>query len=337
MAIESNRSSRIFVGDPLEKIEDRIADLVRRHRSFLVCSHMNPDGDAVGSSVALALFLEGEGKEVFVHNQSPIPTVYASICGVKRFHQSIPLRMRFDVSFLLDCSKPNRVGKAFEDFPGKGKVVVIDHHPPTEPPGGIHLIRPKASATGELLYSVLRAYGADLTPEIATALYLALITDTGSFQFSNTTAMTHAVAAELLRAGASHGLLIDQLYENHPAARFMLLGRVLRTLRFLFEGRVATLEVPRTVYHSVDADEDLTEGFVNILRSISGVEVALLIKEIAPEEFKVSLRSRGSVDVGLIASKFQGGGHPNAAGCTLYGGGEEVYQTMLKTVGEALQ
>ena len=333
MVNESNRFSETSKDG---SIEAQIVDLIRRHGSFLVCSHKNPDGDAVGSSVAIALFLIGEGKEVFVHNQSPISEMYRSFYGVELIQQQIPRDKTFEVSFLLDCGTPSRVGEVFEAFPGKGEVVAIDHHPAVEPLRGVHLIRSEASATGEILYEILRAYGAHLTPEIATALYMAVMTDTGSFRFSNTTANCLSIAAELMEAGADHRLLIDQLYENYPPKRFLLLGRVLRSLSFLFDGKVATLQVPRELYEQADENEDLTEGFVNIPRSIRGVEVAMLFKELAPGEYRVSLRSRGKVDVGALASKLKGGGHHNAAGCTLYGNEENVYQIMIRAVGEAI-
>jgi phosphoesterase RecJ-like protein len=319
-----------------ERIEAQIADIIRSHGSFLVCSHMNPDGDAVGSCVSLALFLMSEGKDVVVYNQSPIPVMYGFVRGVELIQQSIPSHKEFDVSFMLDCSNPDRVGEAFQEFAAKGIVICIDHHPVNGLPEGIHLITPRAAATGELLYAVFQTYGDCLTPEIATALYLALMTDTGSFQFSNTTAESLSIAAELMRAGADHRALVDHLNENYPPERFVLLGKVLQTLDLPLGGRVATLKVSRVMYDETGGNEDLTEGFVNIPRSIRGVEVALFFRESGPDEYRVSLRSRGAVNVGSLASKFQGGGHSNAAGCTLYGEEREVYETMIKAVSEAL-
>lgn len=336
METRSSNSSGTYAESARKGIEVEIAEIIHQGRSFLVCSHMNPDGDAVGSSLALGLFLEGEGKEVVIYNRDGVPALYRFIPGVERIQQTIPEGKRFDISFLLDCAGPERVGGAFERFSPKGQVIVIDHHPPVRPFREVHLVCTEAAATGELLYDVMMAYGKPPRPPIATALYLALMTDTGSFRFSNTTPRALHIAAELQAAGADHALLIDGVYRSFPPERFRLLAQVLQTLSFYFGGRVAAMRVTRGMYESSGAGDELTEGFVDIPRSVGGVKVALLLREVASGEYRVSLRSRGEVDVGELASQFQGGGHPNAAGCTIRGEGEAVYSSLLKAVGEAL-
>jgi phosphoesterase RecJ-like protein len=316
--------------------EEGLADLLRTRRSFLICSHINPDGDALGASVALALFLEGEGKDVFVYNQDPLPPLYGFIPGAERVRQDLPRGRAFDLSLLLDCSSPSRVGAAFEGFPGKGEVVIVDHHPPLAPVEARHLIETSAAATCELLYRVIVAFGGRPTPEVATALYVGLVTDTGSFRFGNTTARSLAVASELLEAGADHRTVMLSLYENYPKERFTLLAKVLETLEFAHDGRVAVLQMTRTMAEEAGGSQDLSEGFVDIPRSIRGVEVSLLFREVDSGEQRVSMRSRGSVDVGRIASRFQGGGHPAAAGCTIRGDRVAAYQAVLAAVREAL-
>ncbi len=317
--------------------EAQIAEIIRRHSSFLVCSHMNPDGDALGSSVALALFLEREGKEVVMYNQDSVPALYGFLPATERIRHGLPQGKRFQVSFLLDCASPNRVGAEFERFEGKGQIAVIDHHPLSEESPGVCLIRTEAAATGELLHDIMAAFGRSPTPEMATALYMALMTDTGSFRFSNTTPKALRVGGDLLEAGADLGLLIDHIYESYPQERFRLLARVLRTLEFPLGGRVATLRVTRAMLKEAGCGSEVTEGFVDFPRSVHGVKVAILFKETGLKEYRVSLRSRGGVDVGRLAMSFQGGGHPNAAGCTLRGGWEKVYRTVLEAVGEAAQ
>jgi len=165
----------------------QIVDLLRRHRRFLICSHVNPDGDAVGSSVGLALYLEREGKEAYVFSQDGVPQMYRFLPGTDRVRQSLPHDRRFEVSLLLDCGDPGRVGEVFARFPGQGQRVVIDHHPSAPGAEGIRWIRTEAAATGELLFDIMERYGKVPSPEAATALYVALATDTGSFRFSNTT------------------------------------------------------------------------------------------------------------------------------------------------------
>ncbi len=287
--------------------------------------------------MALAMFLEGEGKDVFVYNQDPVPPLYRFIPGADRVRQDLPEGRAFDLSFLLDCSGPSRVGAGFEKFSGKGEIVVVDHHPPSPPMETLSLVDTEAAATCELLYRVMVCYGKRPTPEMATALYVGLVTDTGSFRFANTTARSLAVAAELLEAGADHRTVMGSLYENYPKERFTLLRRVLETLEFHHGGKVATLEMTRAMTEEAGGSDDLSEGFVDIPRSIRGVEVSLLFREISSQEHRVSMRSRGGVDVGQIASRFQGGGHPAAAGCTIRGDRGAAYKAVLTAVQGALQ
>jgi bifunctional oligoribonuclease and PAP phosphatase NrnA len=313
-----------------------IVDLLRGHRRFLICSHVNPDGDAVGSSVGLALYLEQEGKEAYVYNQDGVPQMYRFLPGSDRVRRSLPQGREFDASFLLDCGEPRRVGDAFARFPGQGQRVVVDHHPAIPGLEGLRWIRTEAAATSELLFEIMERYGTPPSPDAATALYVALVTDTGSFRFSNTTPRTLSIASKLLKAGADHRLAMDHIYESFPAARLELLARVLGTLRLSFDGRVASVAVTRRMYDETGAQDDLTDGFVDFPRSIKGVEVAVLFREISAGEHRVNLRSRGNVDVGQLAARFQGGGHPNAAGCTLRGGPAEVQDNLMQVVGEAL-
>ncbi len=331
------RSSGTSEGRDPKGREREVADLLRGGRRFLVCSHVNPDGDAVGSSVAMALCLRREGKDVLVYSQDPVPALYAFLPGSEQIRNEIPPGAAFDASILLDCGSPKRVGKAFEAFPGKGRLVVIDHHPAAEPVDGLAWVQTEAAATGEILLGLITALGAGPSPAMATALYMALMTDTGSFRFSNTTARTLAAASELLAAGADHGLLVDRIYERFPPERFQLLGLALRTLAFHHDGRVGTMRVTRAMYRATGAREEDTEGFVDIPRSVAGVEVAALVRQVGPREFRVNLRSRGRLDVGRLAARFDGGGHPNAAGCTMRGGAASVQEVLLAALGEALQ
>ncbi len=319
----------------MRNAEAQIADLMRNHHRFLICSHMNPDGDALGSSLGLALYLEGEGKEAVVFNQDPVPGLYEFLPSAERIRQSLDEREKFDATFLLDCATSRRVGKGLEGFHGRGVVVVIDHHPPVEVEEGIRWIRTDAAATAELLFGVMETYGVKPSPDVATNLYAALMTDTGSFRFSNTTARSLTVAAGLLEAGADHGLLIDRLYESYPAERFRLLALALETLGFFSQGRVAVMHVTREMFAAVSAPDELTDGFVDIPRSVRGVDVAVLIREVAGGEHRVNLRSRGRVDVARVATRFGGGGHSNAAGCTVKGDGDKVRESVLAVLEEA--
>lgn len=317
------------------KIEERIALAVKEGSKFLVVSHVNPDGDAIGSSIGLSLVLESLGKKVFTYNQSPVPALYRFIPKVERITHELP-REEVDVTFVLDCSTAERVGEKFKEFGGKGMVIVVDHHPPAAPMEGLHLIKTEASATAELIYDMVEELGTGFTPESATALYAGIMTDTGSFRFSNTTPRALEVASRLLSSGANHRLIVENIYESFPPERFRLMAMALSTLHFLRGGKVAAVWVTRSMFQEANADDEMTEGFVDIPRSIRGVEVAMLLREKDGCELRVNLRSRGKVDVGDLAAKFGGGGHPNAAGCTLKGSLKEAEDSLLKALEEAM-
>jgi phosphoesterase RecJ-like protein len=317
------------------RTEEMIASAIKHGEKFLVVSHMNPDGDAIGSSIGLSLVLESMGKRVFTYNESAVPALYRFIPHSHRITQELP-REEVDVTFVLDCSTEERVGEKFKEFAGKGLVVVADHHPPSAPMEGLHLIRTDASATAELIYDILEELDVPLSPESATALYVAIMTDTGSFKFSNTTSRALEVAAQLLSFGANHRLIVEHIYESFPPERFRLMAMALGTLHFLKEGKVASVWVTRSMFQEARANDEMTEGFVDIPRSIRGVEVAMLLREKDGCDIRVNLRSRGKVDVADIASRFGGGGHPNAAGCTLKGSLIEAEECLLKALEEAM-
>ena len=286
--------------------------------------------------MGLALFLEEAGKDVVMFNRDPVADSYRFLPGIDRMVSEIAREARFDVSFILDCASDERVGGDFVEFAGKGRVVVIDHHPSSGSVAGDNLIQTKAAATGEILYHVMKHTGRKISSDVATALHMALMTDTGWFRFANTTAEAMRVGAEFLSAGADHALLIEQLCESFPRERFLLLSRAMQTLKFPLDGKVATIEVTQKMFDETGAGPEHTDGFVNIPRSIEGVMIAMLFRERNTDEFRVSLRSRGSVDVGKMARRFEGGGHRNAAGCTVRGDRESAYTQMVKAADEVL-
>lgn len=318
------------------KIEHKIVEKIKAGKRFLIVSHVNPDGDAIGSSLGLMLALQVAGKEAFAYNESGVPALYRFLPRANEIIQEIPPGP-FDATFVLDCSTAERVGGAFVALAQKGMLVVVDHHPPREPLEGVCLIDTQASATAELVYGILQEARLSIPPEAATALYAAIMTDTGSFRFSNTTSRSLDVASRLMALGADHRRLVENIYESYPPERFRLLAMTLDTLEFFYGGRLATICTTKAMFREAGAEDDLTEGFVDLPRSIRGVEVAAFIREKEECEYRVNLRSRGGVDVGEVAARFGGGGHPNAAGCTLKGALEEVRAALLEALGEALE
>ena len=314
----------------------RIAEEVRSHDSFLVGSHVNPEGDAIGSILALGLALKGLGKRVKVLNQDPTPEVLSFLPGAEEIIHQAPKNVSFDVALALDCGDKGRLGEEFGKVKKIGKIINIDHHVSNRQFGDINLVDPTASSAAEILYDLLRHIPAKLTPAVAENIYTGILTDTGSFHYSNTSPKTFSVARSCLQAGVDPWKVAEKVFENQPLARLRLLPLVLATLEVEGGGRIPYVVVTQKMIEEAGASAALTEEFINFPRSVKGSEVALLFREVSPEKYRVSLRSRGSVDVARIAAEFQGGGHPQAAGCTVEGSLSEVKSKVLERVKAAL-
>jgi len=300
-----------------------IVNEIRSNSSFLLTTHESPDGDAIGSSLALASFLRKIGKDVCVHFCDPVPELYAFLPGSDTVHQHIPDR-EFDVAFVLDIGELRRAGKEFCEFRGVGLTINLDHHLTCEQFGGYNLIDPAAAATGVLVHRIAHAFGYGFDPETALCLYVSIITDTGSFRYSNANREAFTIAGEMIECGVNAWDVAEQLYENQPQKRLELLARALATLEVVCGGQAASLAVTRDMYAETGTDADLTDGFVNYPRSIKGVEVAIFFRQLDTNSYKVGFRSKGSVDVSGFAAALGGGGHHNAAGCKVSGTLDQV-------------
>jgi phosphoesterase RecJ-like protein len=297
----------------------KIAEAIRAGQTFLISSHTNPEGDAIGSVLALSLGLKSLGKEVQVLNQDPVPEMLMFLPGVEDVTHQVIASRRFDVSFALDCGDPERLGNALPGIKQADKIINIDHHTGNSHFGDLNLIDPAASSTAEIIYDLLRAIPIEFTKPIAENIYTGILTDTGSFRYSNTSVKAFRIAQSCLVAGVDPRELAQKIYETQPLARLRLLRLALGTLEVTAEGRIGSMTVSRKMIEESGASVDLTEDFINYPRSLKGIEVAVLFREISSEEYRVSFRSRGRVNVAEIAREFRGGGHPNAAGCTVAG------------------
>lgn len=321
---------------------DKVVNEIRKGSSFLVVSHVNPEGDAVGSLLGAALALRTLGKEVVAYLEDPIPAVYDFLPGADTVTHSLEGKGPFDVTIAVDCGQKNRLGKGFISLEKPGTIINIDHHATNDRFGDINVVIPDASAAGELVYDMCVAAGVKITPEIATNLYVAIHTDTGSFRYSSSTADAFAKAGELVKLGAKPWEISKSVYENYPARKFHLLGMVLNTLDIFnisnesSDGKVATLTVTREMFSKTGADKDLSDGFVNYARGIKGVEVGVLFRETGEKHYKVSLRAKGDVDVSLVAESFGGGGHKNAAGFNIDGTLEEIRKKVIGALKERM-
>jgi bifunctional oligoribonuclease and PAP phosphatase NrnA len=316
-------------------------DLLRKIRQgnrFLLTSHINPDGDAVGSALGLARILRKLGKSAVVWNRDATPAIYRPLPGSDRIHngEEPPAGFPdvFDAIVVLECPSLDRTG--LEQHLSAKPIINIDHHLGNQHYGVINWVDSAAPAVGEMVYRLAQGLKIDLDPETANCLYLTLVTDTGGFRFSNSTAAAFEAAASLVRVGASPEHVSMWLYESQPVAALRLLGEVLQTLRLYEDGRIATGLLTQEMLRKAGAAPGDSEGLIDHLRSIAGVEAVGLIREREDGTHKVSLRSRGEVDVEKIARHHGGGGHRNAAGFTLQGEGEALREQVAAALGAAL-
>jgi phosphoesterase RecJ-like protein len=313
----------------------QITDVIRTNSTFLITSHEGPDGDAVGSSLALASFLRKIGKNVTVHFQDPIPDLYCFLPGADSVVPHIPDR-HFDVAVVLDIGERKRAGKEFCSFSGVSTTINLDHHLACDNFADLNLIDTQAAATGVIVHRIMRAFGYDIDLETAQCIYVAIITDTGSFRYSNANQEAFTAAGEMIACGVNAWDVAEQLYENQPHRRLELLAKCLPTLDVFKGGLAASVTITLDMYASTGADAELTDGFVNYPRSIRGVEVAIFFRQLEEGKFKVGFRSKGKVNVAAFSAALGGGGHHNAAGCTIPGTLEEVKALVYKIVEESL-
>lgn len=313
----------------------QIIEVIRSNSSFLLTTHEGPDGDAIGSSLALASFLRKIGKDVTVHYQDPVPDLYAFLPAADSVVAHIPDK-HFDVAFVLDIGELKRAGKEFCDFSRVTTTINLDHHLSCENFGDYNLIDSQAAATGILVYRIASAFGYRFDRETALCIYVAVITDTGSFRYSNANPEAFSVAGEMIGCGVNAWDVAEQLYENQPQKRLELVAKCLPTLEVFRDGQVASVTVTLDMYADTGADSELTDGFVNYPRSIRGVEVAIFFRQLEERKFKVGFRSKGKVNVAAFSKALGGGGHHNAAGCTVEGTLDDVKATVYKVVEESL-
>ncbi|MBM4160055.1 MAG: bifunctional oligoribonuclease/PAP phosphatase NrnA [Ignavibacteria bacterium] len=298
--------------------------VIEQSQRFVLTTHANPDPDGIGSELALARFLVSKGKDAVILNHSATPFNCAFLDPDKKVLQFDPSQHGPIVSlaeaiFVLDANHPDRL-ESLKPFVLRSSAtrVCIDHHPDKADFADLYLIDEQSTATGEILYHLMRFLDKEaMTSAIAEPLYTAIMTDTGSFRFPKTDAEVHRIIADLIDLGVDPASTYEQLYEQGSANRIRLVGQVLRTLQLAHDGRVAYLTVTKPMFEATDTQEEDTENFVTQTLSIRGVEIGLMFTEL-PQGTKVSFRSKGEVAVNKLAQEFGGNGHKNAAGARLY-------------------
>ena len=313
----------------------QIIEVICANSSFLITTHEGPDGDAIGSSLALASFLRSVGKKVTVHYQDPVPDIYAFLPGADSVLAHIP-DQHFDVAFVLDIGERKRAGVEFCTFSRVTTTVNLDHHLSCDNFGDYNLIDSSAAATGILVYRIATAHGYRFDRDTALCIYVAIITDTGSFRYSNANREAFSVAGEMIECGVNAWDVAEKLYENQPQKRLVLLAKCLPTLEVFKDGQAASVTVTSDMYAESGADSELTDGFINYPRSIRGVEVAIFFRQLEELKWKIGFRSKGKVNVAAFSKALGGGGHHNAAGCTVDGTLDDVKAAVYRIVEASL-
>ncbi|HEX7516161.1 MAG TPA: bifunctional oligoribonuclease/PAP phosphatase NrnA [Chthoniobacterales bacterium] len=311
----------------------QIGSALREHHRFAVLSHVRPDGDALGSQLALALSLQLLGKDVTVWNEDGLLEKYNFLPGGARLTQPPSEPQDFDVAIALDTATQNRLGTAGESVRQAKTWINIDHHPSNPGYGDLVYIDPTSPATGQILFELIKSERLPMDLAIAENLFVAISTDTGSFQYPHTTARTFEIGAELVRGGVDVGRVSQLLYENYPRRRTELLRELLGTMRFEANGKIASFSLSLKVAAELGVRPEDNEGLIDHLRAIRGVIVAVFFEELAEGKVRVSMRSKNEeVDVSAICQKFGGGGHKLAAGARLRGTLAEVEQKILEAI-----
>lgn len=316
---------------------ERVIHFLRTGSSFLIVTHENPDGDAIGASLALTLALQSLSKKAVAYDVHPLPKYLRFLPGAANLTQEAD-PAAFDTICILDCGAPARTGPLKESLLAQPRVVNLDHHLTNEGYGSANLVEPKASSTCEILSGVLRELGVTLTPAIATNLYLGIYTDTMMFQNSASNPNAYRICGELTAAGADFMAVARRVYIDTSAERLLILGRALNSLQVHDDGRIAGLVCRRQDMLELGITPDDMETFVEYPRSIVGTQVAYLLREERDSErVKGSFRANIDVDVAKVAAKLGGGGHKKAAGFRVEGRLDEVRARVIELLREALE
>lgn len=316
---------------------EAVVSEICKHSSYLVTSHVGPEGDAVGSAMALALGLRSIGKKADVILRDPVPLQLSFLPQKDLVSQRESITEAVDTMVVVDCGDLNRTGYFSGERPSVGTMINIDHHVTNHGFGNINWIESDASATGEMVFDLLKAMNISMTPEIATALYTAIMSETGSYHYSNTTSKVFRMAADLLEHGADAVEIARHLYESQSAGKLRLMGEVFSGLSLDSGGKIAWAVVTLPMMERTGTLPEDTESFVNYHRYIDGVEVAILFRQVSPQSYKVSFRSGGDLDVSRIAGRFGGGGHMYASGCLMDGELVAIQKQVLSIVEEEIR
>jgi phosphoesterase RecJ-like protein len=306
-----------------------IVEAIRARRRFVLSSHARPDGDAIGSQMAMAFALRALGKEVRIVNRDPAPPALMEFPGVSQIEIAPEVSGEFDAAIIMECGDLARTGVAGLD---RGFVINIDHHPGNSSYGQINWFDASAAACAELVFDLITALGVPLTAAIATHVYVAIVTDTGSFHFSSITPRTFDISRQLLEAGADPVKIARAAFDSNTMARLKLLGMLLNGMQVDASGRIALLYVDHEMTRAAGGTYEDADGLINEPLTVKEIQAVVFFKQVRGDEYRVSLRSKGDINVNAVATAFGGGGHKNAAGCSATGRIDDLRRLFVERV-----
>ncbi len=317
-----------------EELVGQIVQELRARQRFLLTSHVRPDGDSIGSELALKFALELLGKQVRVVNRDPAQSGLTEFPGVSSIEIADRAEGDFDAAIVLECGDLARTGVQGLD---RYFIINIDHHPGNTMFGAINWFEPSAAACGEMVFDLITALGTGLTFEMATHIYIAILTDTGSFHYSNISPRTFDICSQTLQTGIDPVNIARTVYDSNTVGRLKLFGAVLNSIELDPSGRLALIYVDHEMARRAGGTYDDTEGLINLPLTVKEIQAVAFFKEGDNGEYRVSLRSKGEIDVAAVAKRFDGGGHKNAAGCTVPGPYATAREVITKLVLDAIE
>ncbi|OLD57015.1 MAG: hypothetical protein AUI64_01290 [Acidobacteria bacterium 13_1_40CM_2_64_6] len=311
----------------------QIVEAIRARQRFVLSSHSRPDGDSIGSQLAMAYALHALGKDVVAVNADPAPGPLMQFPGVPDIRIAPRVDGDFDAAIIMECGDLGRTGVEGLD---RFFVINIDHHPGNANYGQINWFDASAAACAEMVFELVRALGVPLTTDIATHIYLAILTDTGSFHYSSISPRTFDICRECLEAGVDPVLVARNVYDSNNMGRLKLFGAVLSAMQLDPTGRIAIVYVDHEMAREAGGTYEDTEGLINLPLTVKEIEAVVFFKQIEGDEYRVSMRSKGDIDIGAVAKEFGGGGHKNAAGCTVRGGIDALQKLFIEKIDRAI-
>jgi len=311
---------------------DTVIDRLTESQAIFLSTHINPDGDAIGSLIALGLGLQQSGKQIYLYNESPIPAVYRFLPGVQLVQQMLPESSAWDTAVVIDCGTLERIGLATDFVRGLPQIINIDHHVTNTNFGQYRLVDSTACSSAEMVYRLLKKMAVTIDTAMATSIYTGILTDTGSFRFANTNSAAYTICSEMVQAGVDPYTVAQHVYGTYSLGRIKLLNMALDSIEISANGKLSLMTLTRDMFRETDTNPEDVDGMINYAKRIEDVKVAALIMEnengAVQKRYHVSLRSDGSVDVAEIAASFGGGGHFSAAGF----GVESSLKALKKTI-----